>query len=164
MLHKAGIFFLIVLGAVILIAMCQGYSEERLSNYKAQEQRERESRAFREKSERLNKLPPPTPIEPEYSIEDIKMIENIRAKAERDYPNEYSVQKFTIEKEAASYKYMKSVPDSPLKSKVQKDYPLDFSVQKFIYDKELDAKASLDQFKSATNSAMSKIPASTPRR
>lgn len=49
---KAIVLALIVLGAVIIIGMCKGYSEIRLDDYKRKEQMNAESRRFLEASNR----------------------------------------------------------------------------------------------------------------
>ena len=78
-----------------------------------------------------------------YSDEDNKMIEKIKAKAKRDYPNDYTIQKMMYDQAVENYFYMKTVTDLEVKKNVERDYPLDFTVQKMMYDQEIDAKEQM---------------------
>ncbi len=78
-----------------------------------------------------------------YSEEDQKMINKIKAKAKRDWPNDYTVQKMTFDQAVEDYLYMKTVTDLSIKRKVQRDWPMDFTVQKMMYDQEVDAKEQM---------------------
>jgi hypothetical protein len=78
-----------------------------------------------------------------YSLEDQKIIDKLKAKAKRDWPNDYSVQKMVFEEQVQNYFYMKTVTDLKIKRKVQTDWPLGYSVQKMIYNEEIDAKEQM---------------------
>ena len=71
------------------------------------------------------------------------MIEKIKAKAKRDYPNDYTIQKMMYDQAVENYFYMKTVTDLEVKKNVERDYPLDFTVQKMMYDQEIDAKEQM---------------------
>ena len=72
-----------------------------------------------------------------------KILERIKRKAERDYPNDYFIQKSIYDQEVESYNYMKSVSDLKIKRKVERDYPNDYFIQKSIYNQEIDAKEQM---------------------
>ncbi len=78
-----------------------------------------------------------------YSQEDQKIIAKIKAKAKRDWPNDYTVQKMTFDQAVEDYLYMKTVTDLSIKRKVQRDWPMDFTVQKMMYNQEVDAKEQM---------------------
>lgn len=82
---------------------------------------------------------------PQLSADDLKILEKIKAKAQKDFPDDYSTQKYVIEEQMQAYQYMKSVPASKLKSKVEKQFPLDFSTQKYEYDEQMQSKQELEK-------------------
>lgn len=79
----------------------------------------------------------------EYSAEDKKNIDKIKAKTKRDWPNDYSVQKLMFDQQVEAYFYMKTVTDLKIKRKVQAEWPLDYTVQKMMYNQEIDAKEQM---------------------
>jgi len=145
---------ILIFGVGGIQMFCIGYERSRQSDIMIDSSSDTPTRSY------SMQTPVPQPTE-NFSVDDIKSFDRIRAKAERDYPNDYTVQKYTVETEIEAYKYMKTVPESKLKTRVQRDYPNDFTVQKYIYNADMDAKEELDKFKTATNSAMSKIPANS---
>lgn len=76
--------------------------------------------------------------------QDQVIIAKIKAKAAREFPEEYSLQQFTIKRETAAYYYMKTVADLKIRKKVQREFPMEFSLQEFSYERELAAKESID--------------------
>jgi hypothetical protein len=78
-----------------------------------------------------------------YSVEDQKTIEKIKAKVKRDFPNEFTVQKSIYDQEVECYFYMKTVTDITIKQQVERDFPLEFTVQKELYNQEVEAKEQM---------------------
>lgn len=73
-----------------------------------------------------------------------KIIEKLKAKAKRDWPEDYTTQEFWIKEQIADYYYMKTISDEDkIKKKAQRDWPLDFSTQKFWYNEQIDARVRL---------------------
>jgi hypothetical protein len=68
------------------------------------------------------------------------VVEKLKAKAKRDWPNDYTTQEFWVRQETEDYEYMLSVEDNPIKRKAQQDWPLDFTTQKFWYNEQIEAK------------------------
>lgn len=64
----------------------------------------------------------------------------LKAKAKRDWSDDYTTQEFWVNEEIEAYKYMKTIPDGSIKRKAQHDWPLDFSTQKFWYNEQVEAK------------------------
>lgn len=79
----------------------------------------------------------------EYLPEDKKIIEKIKEKSKRDFPDDYYTQKMIFDQAVEAYFYMKSVSDLKIKRKMEKDYPLDFFTQKMVYNQEIDAKEQM---------------------
>jgi hypothetical protein len=71
------------------------------------------------------------------------IIEQLKAKAAKDWPNDYSTQEFWINEEIAAYDHMLTVPDDAIKRAAQRDWPLDFTTQKFWYYQQMEAKERL---------------------
>jgi len=106
---------------------------------------------------------PATQSTPILSADDLKILDKVRAKAQKDYPNDYSTQKYVFERETESYQYMKTIPTSKLKSKIERDYPLDFSTQKYVYEKETEAKEYMQSLATpAPTAAATPTVAATP--
>ena len=78
-----------------------------------------------------------------YTATDQIIISKIKAKAKRDYPKDYYIQKAMYDQEVDAYFYMKTVTDREVEKKVQRDYPMDFYIQKAMYDQEIDAKEQM---------------------
>jgi len=55
----------------------------------------------------------------------------------REYSYDYSMQKYTYDKQFAAKNYMNSQPDNAAKQKAVREYLHDYSMQKYIYDKGL---------------------------
>ena len=66
--------------------------------------------------------------------------DKLKAKAKKDWPDDYSTQEYWINEEIEAYGYMKTIPDGSIKRKAQQDWPLDFSTQKYWYDEQIEAK------------------------
>ena len=54
-----------------------------------------------------------------------------------EYPNDYSMQKYTYDKQLSAKDYMKNQPNNSAKKKALREYPKDYSMQKYIYDRAL---------------------------
>lgn len=77
--------------------------------------------------------------------EEERIITKLKAKAKRDWPDDYSVQEYWINEQIEAYHYMLTIPDNDrIKKKAQRDWPLDFSVQKYWYAQQLEAKERLE--------------------
>jgi hypothetical protein len=81
---------------------------------------------------------PPT-VDKEQQDEEV-VREKLKAKAKKDWPDDYTTQEFWVNEEIEAYKYMKTIPDGSVKRKAQHDWPLDFSTQKFWYNEQVEAK------------------------
>lgn len=79
----------------------------------------------------------------EYSMEDKKVIDKIKQKAVRDYPDNFTLQKMIFDQALDAYFYMKTVSDIKIKRKMERDYPNDFFMQKMLYDQEIEAKEQM---------------------
>ena len=80
---------------------------------------------------------------PEYSVEDKKVIDKIKQKSIRDFPDNYTMQKMIFDQAVEAYFYMKTVSDLKIKRKMERDYPNDYFMQKLIYDQEIEAKEKM---------------------
>ena len=76
--------------------------------------------------------------------EEKLIIEKLKVKAKRDWPNDYVTQEFWINKQIKAYKYMESIPEDKIKLRAQRDWPLDFVTQMFWYNKQIEAKERLE--------------------
>lgn len=77
-------------------------------------------------------------------IEEERITGKLKARAARDWPNDYATQEYWINKELEDYKYMLTLPDGPIKRQAERDWPYDFSTQKFWYDEQVEAKERLN--------------------
>lgn len=68
------------------------------------------------------------------------IIEKLKAKAKRDWPNDFTTQEFWLNEQIESYEYMLSIENNSIKAKAQQDWPLDFSTQKFWYNEQIEAQ------------------------
>lgn len=68
------------------------------------------------------------------------VIAQLKEKAKKDWPNDYSTQEYWINEEIQAYDYMETIEDNPIKRQAQKDWPLDFSTQKYWYEEQIEAK------------------------
>lgn len=66
--------------------------------------------------------------------------EKLKAKAKRDWPNDFTTQEFWVNQQIDDYEYMLTIEDNSIKQKAQHDWPLDFSTQKFWYNEQIDAQ------------------------
>lgn len=71
------------------------------------------------------------------------IIEQLKAKAARDWPNDYSTQEFWINEQIVAYDHMLTVHDDAVKRAAQRDWPLDFTTQKYWYYQQMEAKERL---------------------
>lgn len=76
--------------------------------------------------------------------EEERIITILKAKAKRDWPDDYSVQEYWINEQIEAYHYMLTIPDNDrIKKKAQRNWPLDFSTQRFWYNEQIEAKERL---------------------
>jgi bisphosphoglycerate-independent phosphoglycerate mutase (AlkP superfamily) len=76
--------------------------------------------------------------------EEETIIKKLKAKAKRDWPEDYTTQEFWINEQIEAYHYMLTIPnDDKIKKKAQRDWPLDFTTQQFWYNEQIDAKERL---------------------
>ena len=73
------------------------------------------------------------------------VLQKLKAKAKRDWPNDYSTQEYWINEEIEDYRFMKTVPNDAIKRQAQRDWPLDFTTQKYWYNEQIDAKQRLNE-------------------
>lgn len=95
------------------------------------------------KTEELNT----TETEPVVSVEQNKVdaekesiIEKLKAKAKKDWPNDFITQEFWVNEQIDAYEYMLTIEDNSIKARAQKDWPLDFLTQKFWYNEQVEAQ------------------------
>ena len=55
--------------------------------------------------------------------------------AEREYPNDYRMQKYIYNQQVDAKSFMKNASNKYSKSKAQREYPNDYRMQKYIYNK-----------------------------
>lgn len=60
---------------------------------------------------------------------------DVKRIALREYPYDYSMQKYTYDKQLSAKRYMSSVSNSSVKNRATREYPYDYSMQKYTYDK-----------------------------
>jgi len=68
------------------------------------------------------------------------IIEKLKARAQRDWPNDYMTQEFWVNEQIEAYEYMLTIEDNSIKKQAQHDWPLDFITQKFWYNEQIEAK------------------------
>lgn len=86
----------------------------------------------------------PTPATVEADPEKTAIIEKLKARAARDWPDDYTTQEFWVNEQITAYEYMKTIPDTdPIKKKAARDWPLDFTTQQFWYNEQIAAKERL---------------------
>ncbi|WP_395051595.1 hypothetical protein [Flavobacterium sp.] len=66
--------------------------------------------------------------------------EKLKAKAKRDWPDDYTTQEFWVNEQIGAYEYMLTIENNSIKEKAQKDWPLDFTTQKFWYNEQIEAQ------------------------
>lgn len=71
------------------------------------------------------------------------IIDKLKARAERDWPDDYTTQEYWVNQQIEDYSYMLQIEDNSIKRKAQRDWPLDFSTQKYWYDEQIRAKERL---------------------
>lgn len=77
--------------------------------------------------------------------ENKEVFAQIKAKAQKEYPDDYVMQDFVYEQQVEAYHFMKIVPASSIKSKAIKEHPDDYVMQKFVYEQQTEAKAEMDK-------------------
>jgi hypothetical protein len=76
-------------------------------------------------------------------IEEERIIEKLKTKAARDWPNDYTTQEYWINQELEDYRYMLTIPVGPIKRQAENDWPYDYTTQKYWYDEQIEAKERL---------------------
>lgn len=76
--------------------------------------------------------------------EEQSLLEKLKARAKKDWPDDYTTQEYWINEQIDAYHYMQTIPnDDKIKKKAQRDWPLDYITQKYWYNEQIDAKARL---------------------
>jgi len=52
----------------------------------------------------------------------------------REYPADFTMQKFTYDQQFAAKQYMAAMPNGAAKQAAIREYPYDYTMQKFTYD------------------------------
>jgi hypothetical protein len=104
-------------------------------------------------SSRITSRITPNQPSPEYSgattREDETALAKVKAKLERDYPNDSTTQDGVYKMQVEAYLYMKSVPPSKIKDNLIKDYPNDYLTQKGVYNMQVEAKEFMDSLQTS---------------
>lgn len=96
-------------------------------------------------AEQINTKPSVADIEMEKAeAEKDAIIEKLKAKAKRDWANDFTTQEFWVNQQIDDYEYMLTIENNSLKAKAQKDWPLDFSTQKFWYNEQIEARERIN--------------------
>lgn len=74
------------------------------------------------------------------NVEKEAILEKLKAKAKRDWPNDYTTQEFWVNEQIEAYEYMLSIENNSIKKQAQRDWPLDFTTQKFWYNEQIEAR------------------------
>lgn len=91
--------------------------------------------------EQVNSAPTEADIQAEQASEEKRaIIEKLKTRAERDWPNDYTTQEFWVNQQTEDYEYMLTIENNSIKKQAQRDWPLDFSTQKYWYNEQLEAK------------------------
>lgn len=95
--------------------------------------------------EQTNSAPTEADIQAEQaSAEKQEIIEKLKARAKRDWPNDFTTQEFWVNQEIEDYEYMLTIENNSIKKQAQRDWPLDFSTQKFWYNEQIEAKERMN--------------------
>lgn len=82
--------------------------------------------------------------EDKLNAEKAVIVEKLKAKAERNWPDDFTTQEFWVNQQIDDYEYMLIIEDNSIKAKAQKDWPLDFSTQKFWYNEQIEAQERMN--------------------
>jgi len=89
-------------------------------------------------------------LEQEISVEDTKakeakkqIIEKLKAKAKKDWPNDFTTQEYWINEQIEAYEYMLTIENNSIKKQAQRDWSLDFTTQKYWYNEQIEARERL---------------------
>ncbi len=72
-----------------------------------------------------------------------QIIKKLKARAKRDWPNDYTTQEYWINEQVDAYEYMLTIENNSIKKQAQRDWPLDFSTQKYWYNEQIEARERL---------------------
>ena len=84
------------------------------------------------------------------------VLAGIKAEAEKDYPNDYRMQKFIIDQQIKGYEDTHTASTSSavagmpanvlagIKAEAEKDYPNDYRMQKFMIDQQIKGYKDLN--------------------
>ncbi len=64
----------------------------------------------------------------------------VKGIALREYPNDYSMEKYAYDKQLSAKQYMNAQGNSPAKSRAQREYPNDYAMKKYTYDRILSGR------------------------
>jgi len=86
----------------------------------------------------------PVVTEDPAKIDEDRITGKLKARAEHDWPNDYTTQEYWINQELEDYKYMLTISDGPIKRQAERDWPYDYTTQKFWYDQQVEARERLN--------------------
>ena len=99
-----------------------------------------ETQSPTEKTELVNSEPTADIQTEKANTEKQEIIEKLKAKAKRDWPNDFMTQEFWVNEQIEAYEYMLTIENNSIKKQAQRDWPLDFMTQKFWYNEQIEAK------------------------
>ena len=77
--------------------------------------------------------------------EELNIIQLLKSKAKKDWPEDYITQEYWITEQIDAYHYMQIISNEDrIKKKAQRDWPLDFVTQKYWYNEQIEAKERLN--------------------
>jgi hypothetical protein len=77
-------------------------------------------------------------------VEEKRVAEKLKAKAARDWPDDYTTQEYWINQELEDYQYMRTISDGPIKRQANRHWPYDYTTQKYWYDEQIAARQRLN--------------------
>ncbi|MDN5288991.1 MAG: hypothetical protein JWR38_5265 [Mucilaginibacter sp.] len=92
-----------------------------------------------------NTTVPTRVVEDPAKIEGERILRKLKARAERDWPNDYTTQEYWISNELEDYRYMLTIADGPIKRQAERDWPYDYTTQKYWYDQQIEARERLNR-------------------
>lgn len=90
-------------------------------------------------------LPEPVVEEDLAKLEEYRVMLKLKAKAERDWPNDYTTQEYWINQEMEDYKYMLAIPEGPIKNQAEWNWPYDYTTQKYWFDEQIEGRERLNR-------------------
>lgn len=69
----------------------------------------------------------------------------IREFAKKQFPNDYTMQKYVFENQYQAYQFMNKVADQEVKGIAEKQFPEDYTMQEYVYQSQVKSKAYMSQ-------------------